>query len=150
MKKTSVSVTFAGNEPVYASHTASGADLCASIDSELILAPQQRILVPTGTYVEIPVGYEGQVRPRSGLSFTHGILIVNSPGTIDSDYRGEIKIPLMNISESPYTIMPLERIAQLVICPVLQVHFCRVEHQSSLSVTERGERGFGSSGTHKQ
>ena len=140
------SVRFAGNKPIYTSRTSVGADLCADIDVPIMLLPQQRVLVPTGTYVEIPVGYEGQVRPRSGLSFKYGIILVNSPGTIDSDYRGEIKIPLANISDKEYTIEPLHRIAQLVICPILQVDFCQVENANVLSVTDRGEKGFGSSG----
>lgn len=139
-------MNFAGKRPEYFSFRASGADLRANIDEAICLVPLQRVLIPTGTYVEIPEGYEGQIRPRSGLSYKHGIIMLNGPGTIDSDYRGEIKIPLVNIGKENYSIAPDERIAQLVICPVLQAKFIEVEDRKMLSDTERSVNGFGSSG----
>ena len=129
--------------PHYSTDGAAGADVHAWIQNPINLLPGERHLIPTGLFVEIPFGFEIQVRSRSGLAIRDGLFVVNSPGTIDSDYRGEIKIILGNIGENPVTIQPLERIAQLVICPVIQAHF---EPVTRLSDTARASGGFGSSG----
>ena len=131
-----------GCRPAYATAGSAGADLRARLDEPLILPPLGRSAVPTGVRLEIPSGYEGQVRPRSGLAARHGVTIANAPGTIDSDYRGEVKVILVNLSEEEYTISPGDRIAQLVIAPVTQVAFTEAELQGS----RRGEGGFGSTG----
>ena len=132
-----------GYEPEYQSSGAAGADLRACIEGEITLAPGERTVVPTSVYIAIPSGYEGQVRPRSGLATRHGITVVNAPGTIDSDYRGEIRVALINLSDTAYSITPGERIAQLVIAPVVHARF---GYHEQLDVTERGEGGFGSTG----
>jgi dUTP pyrophosphatase len=129
--------------PTYKSAGAAGMDLCAAIDEPIILAPTGRIVVPTGIAVAIPSGYEGQVRARSGLALRHGIGLVNAPGTIDSDYRGEIGVLLINFGEDLFTIEPGDRIAQLVICPVVSV---RLELVTDLDATERNDGGYGSTG----
>ncbi len=129
--------------PAYQSLGAAGVDLQADIDRPLTLKPLERARVPTGFCFEIPPGYEGQVRPRSGLAFKHGLTCLNSPGTIDSDYRGEVQVLLINLSDAACTINPGERIAQLLICPVHQAHFVLA---TVLSDTTRGPRGFGSTG----
>ena len=108
----------------------------------MTLAPGERSALPTGVWLEIPVGYEGQVRPRSGLAARHGITLLNAPGTIDSDYRGEVKVILVNLSDESYTIRAGDRVAQLVIAPIHQVTFTAAE----LTESERGEGGFGSTG----
>ncbi|EQC46341.1 dUTP diphosphatase [Bacteriovorax sp. Seq25_V] len=133
--------------PSYETTGAAGADLRASIGpgESLVIHPGQRLLVPTGLAFEIPHGYEVQIRPRSGMSLKTDILVVNSPGTIDCDYRGEVKIILGNFGSSDYTINHGDRIAQMVIAPVLQADFQVVD---SLSDTERGSGGFGSTGTN--
>lgn len=141
-----VAIYYTGDEqqaPHYASHEAAGADLRANLDQPLLLEPGKRALVPTGLCLEIPLGYEGQVRPRSGLAWKHGITVLNSPGTIDSDYRGEVKVILINHGEEAFTINKGERIAQLVICPVTQATFHQVEE---IGETHRGAGGFGSTG----
>lgn len=130
--------------PDYETEGASGMDLRAYLDEAVTLQPLERTLVPTGLFVEIPSGYEGQVRPRSGLSIKHGISLVNCVGTIDSDYRGELKIPVINLSNEPYTIQDGERIAQLVIASYERVKTVAVKE---ISDTERGKGGFGSTGT---
>lgn len=130
--------------PAYSSSRASGADISAFIESEITLAPGERATVPTGIRIEIPEGFEAQVRPRSGLAERHGISVLNSPGTIDADYRGEIKVILINLGEEEFTISSGMRIAQLVFSPVVQAEFYPSEE---LSETGRGEGGFGSSGT---
>lgn len=130
--------------PHFASAGAAGADLRAYLDAPLVVAPGERVLVGTGVRMEIPEGYEGQVRPRSGLAIQYGITVLNSPGTIDSDYRGEIRVPLINLGQEAVTIEPLMRIAQIVIVPVTTVTFVPV---SVISETERGHGGFGSTGT---
>ncbi|MBI5708315.1 MAG: dUTP diphosphatase [Armatimonadetes bacterium] len=122
---------------------AAGMDL-RSVE-EVVLKPLERRLVPTGLRVAIPEGYEGQVRPRSGLAVRHGISMVNTPGTIDSDYRGEIKVLLINLGDSIVQLEKGERIAQLVICPVVRAEIAVVEY---LDETERGAGGFGSTGKH--
>ena len=131
------------NIPTYASKEAAGADVRAAVENEIILPPHQSFLVPTGIFVEIPVGYEIQVRPRSGLALKHQITVLNSPGTIDSDYRGEVKVILINHGKKDFLITPNMRIAQLVIAPILQGIFVQDEE---LALSERGEKGFGHSG----
>ncbi len=133
-----------GFEPFLASSGAAGADLRACIDQPVVLAPGERRGIPTGVYLEIPTGYEGQVRPRSGLSLKTGVTVLNSPGTIDSDYRGEIIVPLINHGSEPVTIERHVRIAQLVIAAVAPVAF---EVRPRLSPTVRGGEGFGSTGS---
>lgn len=131
-----------GQEPRYGSAGAAGADLRAHLDAPVALAPGARALIPTGVRLSLPDGYEGQVRPRSGLAAKHGVTVLNAPGTIDSDYRGEIKVILVNLGAEPYEIAPSDRIAQLVIAPVVQVRFERME----LDASARGAGGFGSTG----
>lgn len=130
--------------PSRATPHAAGFDLRAAVDEPLALAPGQRALVPTGISIEIPPGYEGQVRARSGLALRHGIALVNAPGTIDADYRGEIGVILVNLGENPFTISRGERIAQLVIAALAP---CELEVATELAPTTRGEGGFGSTGT---
>jgi dUTP pyrophosphatase len=129
--------------PKYMSPEASGLDLPAAIESELILAPGEIRLIPTGLALAIPPGYEGQVRPRSGLALKHGIGLINSPGTIDSDYRGEIGIAVINLGQKPYTFRRGDRLAQLVINRVYQAGIQLVE---DLDQTDRADGGFGHSG----
>jgi len=129
--------------PVYQSEQAAGVDLRASIKTDIILLPLQRQLIDTGLFIEIPSGFEAQIRPRSGLASKHGITVINSPGTIDSDYRGEIKICLVNLSNDPFTIKDGERIAQMVFAKHETALFTQVE---ILSETQRGEGGIGSTG----
>lgn len=144
MEEVKVSGRFApGCEPRYGSHHAAGADLYANLDKELLLPPGGRLLIPTGVYLQIPPGYEGQVRPRSGLAARHGVTILNSPGTIDSDYRGEVQVIIYNSSSEPYLIAPGSRIAQLIIAPVSRVQFVAVD---TLEESRRGTGGFGSTG----
>lgn len=130
--------------PSYKTQGAAGMDLHANIDQSITLAPFERKLVPTGLFIEIPFGYEAQVRPRSGLALKHGITVPNSPGTIDSDYRGEIKVILMNLSKEPFIIKDGERIAQLVIAKHEIAEWTQVQ---TLETTTRGEGGFGHTGT---
>lgn len=134
---------YKGDLPKYQSPAASGFDVRAQLDKAFILKPGERTLVPTALSFEIPTGYEIQARPRSGLAFKHGISVVNTPGTIDADYRGEVKIILINLGQEPVEIQDQERVAQLVLCPVLQADFEVVE---VLGDTERGAGGFGSTG----
>lgn len=129
--------------PRYQSDAAAGLDLCAALDGAVTIAPGARRLIPTGLTLAIPVGYEGQVRPRSGLALRHGIGIVNSPGTIDADFRGEVGIVLINHGQEPFVVEPLSRIAQLVIAPVARVE---IELCESLDETSRGSGGYGSTG----
>ena len=129
--------------PAYQTTNAAGMDLCAAIDDELIIESLQRKLIPTGISVAIPVGFEGQVRPRSGLAWRHGITVLNSPGTIDADYRGELKVLLVNLSDTPFRLARGERIAQLVICPV---EHAELEVVAELDATDRGAGGYGSTG----
>lgn len=133
-----------GRRPHYASQSAAGADLRAALDEPYTLGPGERGAVPTGVRLAIPDGYEGQVRPRSGLAIRHGVTVVNAPGTIDADYRGEIRVLLVNVSDTPYTISDGDRIAQLVIAPVVRVEF--VAADGELEPSARGEGGFGSTG----
>lgn len=129
--------------PQYMTDLAAGLDIQARPETTLLLAPGERCLVPTGLAVAIPVGYEIQVRPRSGLAIKHGIALVNSPGTIDADYRGEIGIILINHGQEPFAINSGDRIAQLVVAPVCQAQLVEVE---DLSATDRGSGGFGHTG----
>jgi len=132
--------------PSYASEGAAGLDLSAALDGPLTLVPGARVAVPTGLVIALPAGHEGQVRPRSGLAFKHGLTVVNAPGTIDEDYRGELKVLLINLGQEPYTIHNGDRIAQLVVAPVARVSVEPVADVAALGSTERGEGGFGSSG----
>ncbi len=129
--------------PAYESEGAAGMDLRAAVGTPLVLEPGRRTLVPTGFVFEIPQGYEGQVRPRSGLAFKHGVTCLNTPGTIDSDYRGEVKVLLVNLGEEAFVIERGMRIAQMVIAPVTQV---AVNEGTQASGTARGAGGFGSTG----
>ena len=129
--------------PTYATAMAAGVDLRADLSEPIELAPLGRALVPTGLYMQIPEGYEGQVRPRSGLAAKKGVTVLNTPGTIDADYRGEIKVILVNLSSETFVIEPGERIAQMVFARCEQAEFEQVE---SLDQSERGEGGFGSTG----
>lgn len=132
--------------PAYASAMAAGMDLRAALACPVTLRPGERMLVPTGLYIELPPGCEAQIRPRSGLAVRHGITVLNSPGTIDADYRGEIKILLVNLSQEPFVIGNGERIAQMVISKVCRATLQPVESVGQLSATERGGGGFGHSG----
>ncbi len=131
--------------PAYETKGAAGMDLRAAVDdgATLTIAPWTRVLVPTGFVFEVPEGFEAQIRPRSGLAFKHGITCLNSPGTVDSDYRGEVKVLLANLSEEPFEITRGMRIAQMVIAPVMQV---RIAEIAEISETTRGAGGFGSTG----
>lgn len=131
--------------PQYATEASAGMDLRANLDTPVMVKPLQRILVPTGLFMELPVGYEAQVRPRSGLAIKHGITVLNSPGTIDADYRGEIRVILINLSEEPFEINDGERIAQMVIAPHVQAKWEAVD---VLNETKRGAGGFGHTGAH--
>ncbi|MCH8889690.1 MAG: dUTP diphosphatase, partial [Myxococcales bacterium] len=113
--------------PSRATSESAGYDLCAAVQHDLVLRPGDRALVPTGYRIAIPPGYEGQIRPRSGLALSHGILVPNAPGTIDSDYRGELRVILLNAGEKPYSIRRGDRIAQLVIAPVTSAEFCECD-----------------------
>lgn len=129
--------------PAYETAHAAGMDLRANITETVILAPMQRILIPTGLFIELPVGYEAQIRPRSGLAFKHGVTVLNSPGTIDADYRGEIKVLLINLGSEPFEIKHGERIAQMIIAKHETANWQVVEQ---LSETTRGAGGYGSTG----
>ena len=131
--------------PRYASLEAAGADVYACINEEIVLGPGERKLIPTGLKIAIPKGYEIQVRSRSGLALNHGIIVLNSPGTIDSDYRGEVGIILINLGKESFIVEVGMRIAQLVLSPVVQADFIRAQE---LSTTLRGEGGFGHTGAH--
>jgi len=129
--------------PRYHSEHAAGIDLLAALDEPLVLKPLARAAVPTGIALEIPAGFEGQVRPRSGRALDEGLTLVNSPGTVDADYRGEVKVILINLGQHPITIKPEERIAQLIIAPVARAKFVEVDQ---LETTKRGPGGFGHTG----
>ena len=129
--------------PEYQSEGASGADLRAMLSEDIVLKPGMRALVPTGLRLEIPPGLEGQVRPRSGLALKHGITVLNSPGTVDSDYRGEIKIILINLGESDFRLKNGDRIAQMIFSPIVRVSF---RPQDEIASSQRGSGGFGSTG----
>ncbi len=129
--------------PSYETAGSAGMDLRAFTEQEIVLAPFERKLIPTGLYIELPDGYEAQLRPRSGLAFKHGISLPNTPATIDSDYRGEIKVALINLSQENFTIKSGDRIAQMVIARYEKAELITVEE---LTETKRGEGGFGSTG----
>lgn len=130
--------------PEYATIASAGMDLKANTDEPITLSPMERVIIPTGLYIQLPVGYEAQIRPRSGLACKYGITVANSPGTIDADYIGEIKVCLINQSTEKFIIHPGERIAQMVVAKHEAVEWVEV---SVLDKTERGEGGFGSTGT---
>lgn len=130
--------------PQYETSAAAGVDLRANIDDSIILQPLDRVLVKTGLFLQIPEGYEAQVRPRSGLALKKGITVLNSPGTIDADYRGEVGVILINLSNETFVVEDGERIAQLVFAQVTQAKW---QETTSLTETDRGEGGFGSTGT---
>jgi dUTP pyrophosphatase len=132
--------------PAYATDGAAGLDLAAALDAPLTLQPGERRAVPTGLSIALPRGHEGQVRPRSGLSSKHGVTCVNSPGTIDEDYRGEVAVLLINLGQVAHTIQPGDRIAQLVVAPVTRVAVSEVATADALGTTSRGDGGFGSTG----
>lgn len=129
--------------PAYATEQSAGLDLKANLDAPVVLKPLQRTLVPTGLFIALPKGFEAQVRPRSGLALKHGITVLNTPGTIDADYRGEVCVILVNLSDKDFEIVPGERIAQMVIARHEQVEWEQVD---TLDETERGAGGFGSTG----
>ncbi|HJL17008.1 MAG TPA: dUTP diphosphatase [Sandaracinaceae bacterium LLY-WYZ-13_1] len=132
--------------PRYATDGAAGLDLAALLEAPLTLEPGERRAVPTGIALELPAEHEGQVRPRSGLARRHGVTVVNAPGTIDEDYRGEVHVLLVNLGAEPFEIRTGDRIAQLVVAPVRRVRVAVVTGDGSLSTTERGDGGFGSTG----
>ena len=129
--------------PAYATELSAGMDLRASLDAPVTLGPLERALIPTGLYIALPPGFEAQVRPRSGLAAKHGITVLNTPGTIDADYRGEVKVILVNLSNTPFEIVPGERIAQMVVARHERVEW---EETDNLDETARGAGGFGSTG----
>lgn len=129
--------------PSYETKGSAGLDLRANIDNPIVLQPLDRALIPTGLFMELPIGYEAQIRPRSGLALKKGITVLNSPGTVDSDYRGEVGVILINLSSVDFTINPGDRIAQMVIAKHEQAEWVEVD---GLSSTERGEGGYGHSG----
>ena len=129
--------------PAYQSEHAAGMDLMADIEAPYSLAPMSRVAVPTGFAIEIPPGFEGQVRPRSGLAFKEGVTVINAPGTIDADYRGEVKVLLVNLGNDTVLVHPGDRVAQLVIAPVIRAS---VEEVDNLEGTARGDGGFGHTG----
>jgi dUTP pyrophosphatase len=132
--------------PEFATPGSAGADLCAAIDGEWVLLPGERALVPTGLALAIPPGFEGQVRPRSGLALRHGISLPNAPGTIDADYRGELQVILLNGGSAPFRLKRGDRIAQLVIAPVVRPVYELVHAPEALGETQRGAGGFGHTG----
>jgi dUTP pyrophosphatase len=132
--------------PAYATPGSAGLDLRAHLEESRTLQPGERALIPTGLSLALPDGYEAQVRPRSGLAWKHGITVLNSPGTVDADYRGDVGVILINLGHEPFAIAPGDRIAQLVVAAYAQVEWALVE---SLPETERGSGGFGHTGTNK-
>lgn len=130
--------------PSYQTSLSAGADLYANTDEPIVIDSLERVLIPTGLFIELPEGYEAQIRPRSGLAYKNGITVLNSPGTIDADYRGEIKVLLVNLSREPFTVSPGDRIAQMVIAQCEQAEWIS---EIELSKTERGEGGYGHTGT---
>jgi len=129
--------------PAYETVASAGMDLRAELSQPVTLKPLERCLIPTGLFIELPVGYEAQIRPRSGMAFKHGITVLNSPGTIDADYRGELKVIIVNLSNDEYTINDGERVAQMIIGQHAKAEWFQVD---SLTETKRGEGGFGHTG----
>ena len=132
------------NLPRYATAAAAGLDLTAAIPGPLTIDPGQRAMIETGLAIELPPEHEGQVRPRSGLAARHGVTVINAPGTIDEDYRGEVRVLLVNLGAEPFVVQPGTRIAQLIVAPVTRVD---VREEDTLSATERGAGGFGHTGS---
>ncbi len=132
--------------PSYGSPGAAGADLRAAVVEPLVLNPMARVAVPTGLVIELPAGHEAQVRPRSGLALSQGLTVANAPGTIDCDYRGEVKVLMINLGTDPVTISRGDRIAQLVVAPVTRATFAEVAEVAELDASSRGNGGFGSTG----
>ncbi|MDM7945917.1 MAG: dUTP diphosphatase [Oceanibaculum nanhaiense] len=130
--------------PAYQTADSAGLDLVAAVEAEMVLNPGERALVPTGLAIALPSGYEAQIRPRSGLAFKHGLTVLNSPGTVDADYRGEVKVLMINLGQEPFAVKRGERIAQMVVAPVTQIAWQPV---ADLDDTARGAGGFGSTGT---
>lgn len=130
--------------PAYQTADSAGLDLVAAVEAEMVLNPGERALVPTGLAIALPSGYEAQIRPRSGLAFKHGLTVLNSPGTVDADYRGEVKVLMINLGQEPFAVKRGERIAQMVVAPVTQIAWQPV---ADLDETARGAGGFGSTGT---
>lgn len=147
MQKVSVKIINKSNNPLpeYSTALSAGMDIRASLEADVVLKPLERTLVPTGLFIELPEGFEAQIRPRSGMALKHGISVLNSPGTIDADYRGEIGIILVNLSNDEYTIKPGERICQMVIARHEHAEWNEVE---ILEESVRGEGGFGHTGKH--
>ncbi len=145
MQKLKVKIVNKSNwpDPFYATEASAGMDLRADTDGPLVLQPLERMLVPTGIFIELPIGYEAQIRPRSGLATKKGITVINSPGTVDADFRGELRISLVNLSNEPFELLPGERIAQMVVSRHEKVEWEDVE---VLSDTDRGAGGWGSTG----
>ncbi len=135
-------------KPIYKTKGAAGADVCAFITDDVVISPGEYKLIPTGLFFEIPECYEIQVRPRSGLAFNYGVTVLNTPGTIDSDYRGELKVLLINHGKNDFVIHNEDRIAQIVVASAIQADFDVIE-MSEISATERGQNGFGSTGIKK-
>lgn len=131
--------------PSYQSDSAAGMDIRANIEDDIILKPLERSLIPTGLFIELPHGYEAQIRPRSGLAFKHGLTVLNSPGTVDADYRGEIKVLLVNLSNDSFVVKDGERVAQMVIAQHEQITW---QNTDILTETARGAGGYGSTGVH--
>lgn len=138
-----ITVNDGATVPGYATDHSSGVDLCALLDGPIILGPMERALVPTGIFIGIPEGFEAEVRPRSGIAVKHGVTVLNTPGTIDADYRGEVKVILINLGEKPFEIKNGDRIAQMVFKRLARVEWKPV---GSLDDTGRGQGGFGSTG----
>lgn len=130
--------------PAYQTADSAGLDLVAAVEAEMVLNPGERALLPTGLAIALPSGYEAQIRPRSGLAFKHGMTVLNSPGTVDADYRGEVKVLMINLGQEPFAVKRGERIAQMVVAPVTQIAWQPV---ADLDETARGAGGFGSTGT---
>ena len=133
--------------PEYATPLSAGLDLRANLERPTVIEPGARALIPTGLHIELPAGFEAQVRPRSGLAYKHGLTVLNAPGTIDADYRGDIGVLLINLGQAAFTIEPGERIAQLVVAPFTRVQCVPVENTAELALSERGAGGFGHTGT---
>lgn len=129
--------------PAYATAMSAGMDLRANLEEPVTLQPMERKLIPTGLYIALPVGHEAQIRPRSGLALKHGVTVLNTPGTVDADYRGEVKVLLVNLSDVPFVVNDGERIAQMIVAKYEQVEFVEVEQ---LDETERGAGGYGHTG----
>ena len=142
---TSVKVINKGHQPLpaYATEMSAGMDLSANLEEPVTLQPMERKLIPTGLYIALPVGHEAQIRPRSGLALKHGVTVLNTPGTVDADYRGEVKVLLVNLSDVPFVVNDGERIAQMIVAKYEQVEFVEVEQ---LDETERGAGGYGHTG----